>query len=109
MLVVRGLATQQSCRPIRLGECSDGEHRGCCPEKTGEFVRAKLKDSRIRILTHEKNQGVGGAVMTGYKAAIAEGKRPFSTNPSILFKMKNYSQKEIKKVVSIDKTHMKGP
>lgn len=45
----------------------------CCPEKTGEFVRAKLKDSRIRILTHEKNQGVGGAVMTGYKAAIAEG------------------------------------
>ncbi len=47
--------------------------------------------------------------MTGYKAAIAEGKRPFSTNPSILFKMKNYSQKEIKKVVSIDKTHMKGP
>ena len=81
----------------------------CCPEKTGEFVRAKLKDSRIRILTHEKNQGVGGAVMTGYKAAIAEGKRPFSTNPSILFKMKNYSQKEIKKVVSIDKTHMKGP
>ena len=45
----------------------------CCPEKTGEFVRAKLKDSRIRILTHEKNLGVGGAVMTGYKAAIAEG------------------------------------
>lgn len=44
-----------------------------CPEKTGEYVKAQIKDKRIRVLSHAENQGVGGAVITGYKAAIADG------------------------------------
>ena len=44
----------------------------CCPENTGDFVESNCKDPRIKVLRHVKNQGVGGAVMTGYIAAIAE-------------------------------------
>jgi dolichol-phosphate mannosyltransferase len=44
----------------------------CCPDKSGEYIKAHNKDPRVRILAHEKNEGVGGAVMTGYKAAIAD-------------------------------------
>lgn len=44
-----------------------------CPEKTGEFVKSQIKDKRIQVLSHAENQGVGGAVITGYKTAIADG------------------------------------
>ncbi len=43
-----------------------------CPEHTGDFVRANCTDSRVMIITHSKNQGVGGATMTGYKQALAD-------------------------------------
>ncbi|WP_426619702.1 glycosyltransferase family 2 protein [Pseudomonas rustica] len=42
----------------------------CCPDGTGDFVKNNCDDERVRILRHTDNQGVGGAVMTGYKAAI---------------------------------------
>ena len=44
-----------------------------CPEGSGNLVSAKAKDKRVKVLTHQENQGVGGAVITGYKAALAEG------------------------------------
>jgi len=44
-----------------------------CPERTGEHVRRECRDPRVRVLVHEANQGVGGATMTGYRAALAEG------------------------------------
>ncbi len=43
-----------------------------CPEGTGRFVEG-LRDPAVRVLFHAENQGVGGAVMTGYAAALAEG------------------------------------
>lgn len=43
-----------------------------CPENSGDFVKANSRDNRIKVLYHEKNQGVGGAVITGYKMAIEE-------------------------------------
>lgn len=45
----------------------------CCPVKSGDFVRERCQDARVRVEYHAQNQGVGGAVMTGYKAAIANG------------------------------------
>src|SRR3954454_12057543 len=36
-------------------------------------VERAAGDPRVRILRHEKNQGVGAAIVTGYKAAVAEG------------------------------------
>jgi glycosyltransferase involved in cell wall biosynthesis len=45
----------------------------CCPELSGEFVRSKYDDPRVRIICNQENQGVGGAVMAGYRAAAAAG------------------------------------
>jgi glycosyltransferase involved in cell wall biosynthesis len=45
----------------------------CCPEGSAEHVETHCKDSRVRVLRHEVNQGVGGAVMTGYRAAAEDG------------------------------------
>lgn len=42
-----------------------------CPEHSGDIAREIGKvDQRITVLTHEINQGVGGAVVTGYKKAL---------------------------------------
>jgi dolichol-phosphate mannosyltransferase len=45
----------------------------CCPDGSGKYVENLIDNSRVRVLYHEQNQGVGGAVMTGYRAAIADG------------------------------------
>ena len=44
-----------------------------CPEASGDFVEQSCRDARVCVLRHAQNQGVGGAVMTGYRAAIDEG------------------------------------
>jgi glycosyltransferase involved in cell wall biosynthesis len=44
-----------------------------CPDGTGEFVDEYIKNERVRVITHKLNQGVGGAVMSGYEAAIYDG------------------------------------
>ena len=41
-----------------------------CPEKSGD-IAADLHLDKVHIEYHEKNQGVGGAVITGFKKAIA--------------------------------------
>ncbi|MDF3838060.1 glycosyltransferase family 2 protein [Cupriavidus basilensis] len=45
----------------------------CCPEGSGDFVRNNCQDPRVVVLLNDVNLGVGGAVMTGYRAAIADG------------------------------------
>ena len=44
-----------------------------CPEGSGAHVEQHCTDPRVRVLRHEVNQGVGGAVMTGYRTALDEG------------------------------------
>jgi glycosyltransferase involved in cell wall biosynthesis len=44
-----------------------------CPEGSGALVSEKCKDKRVAVLTHSENQGVGGAVVTGYRAALEAG------------------------------------
>ena len=44
-----------------------------CPEESGKFVETNINDERVTVLYHSHNQGVGGAVMTGYSAAIQDG------------------------------------
>ena len=45
----------------------------CCPEGTGRFVQERCRDPDVVVLFHRENQGVGGAVMTGYRRALADG------------------------------------
>jgi dolichol-phosphate mannosyltransferase len=44
-----------------------------CPQSSGNFVVEHCKDPRVVVIFNEQNQGVGGAVMAGYKAAIEDG------------------------------------
>ncbi|WP_427184288.1 glycosyltransferase family 2 protein [Bordetella bronchialis] len=44
-----------------------------CPEGSGDYVRANCTDLRVSVLRHGENRGVGGAVMSGYRAAIDDG------------------------------------
>lgn len=44
-----------------------------CPDGSGRRVEAEVGDPRVRVLFHTTNQGVGGATMTGLRAAAAEG------------------------------------
>ncbi len=44
----------------------------CCPDQSGQFVESNCDDKRVVVIKHLVNQGVGGAVMTGYQAGIAD-------------------------------------
>lgn len=45
----------------------------CCPEGSGDFIAKNCTDARVVVLRNRANLGVGGAVMTGYRAAIEWG------------------------------------
>ncbi len=51
-----------------------------CPLKTGDLVEQSVQDSRVQILRHTSNLGVGGATLTGYRAAL-------NVNASIVVKL----------------------
>ena len=44
-----------------------------CPDGSGALVSAQCADARVCVLRHQRNLGVGGAVLTGYRHAIADG------------------------------------
>jgi len=44
-----------------------------CPDGSGDYIETTIRDPRVRVLRHAVNQGVGGAVMTGYRQAIEDG------------------------------------
>ena len=43
-----------------------------CPDLSGQTA-AKVRDKRISVIYHDRNMGVGGAVITGYRKAIEYG------------------------------------
>jgi len=44
-----------------------------CPENSGAFVEANATDRRVVVLYNPTNRGVGGAMITGYRRALADG------------------------------------
>ncbi len=46
----------------------------CCPENTGAIAEEMAqRDSRITVIRHAANRGVGGAVISGYRKALELG------------------------------------
>lgn len=43
-----------------------------CPDKSGNWVEKNCQDSRVCVIYNLENMGVGGAVKTGYRAALAD-------------------------------------
>ena len=41
----------------------------CCPEESGKFLEENCSDQRVEVIYHSINQGVGGAVVSGYSRA----------------------------------------
>ena len=44
-----------------------------CPDHSGRFIEKQCGDRRVRVICHRTNQGVGGATVTGFRAALEEG------------------------------------
>ena len=44
-----------------------------CPESTGDFVEKEHPQERLIVLRNPKNLGVGGAMVEGYRRALADG------------------------------------
>ena len=44
-----------------------------CPQSSGAIVQEHCSDPRVKVLLHPCNTGVGGAVLTGMRAALADG------------------------------------
>lgn len=44
-----------------------------CPEASGRMVAATCTDPRVTVLFNERNLGVGGAVLRGYRQALDDG------------------------------------
>ncbi len=44
-----------------------------CPDGSGRFIEGSNTDPRVRVLYNPENRGVGGAIVTAYKAAMADG------------------------------------
>ena len=41
-----------------------------CPDGSGKLVEREVKDPRVKVIFHGENQGVGGATVSGYRAAL---------------------------------------
>lgn len=44
-----------------------------CPENSGTWVKENCRDPRLTVVHHPENQGVGGAMVTGYRTALELG------------------------------------
>lgn len=44
-----------------------------CPDGSGDHIEKHCTDPRVVVLRNPRNLGVGGAVMTGYRAALQDG------------------------------------
>ncbi|MEO7478039.1 MAG: glycosyltransferase family 2 protein, partial [Lysobacteraceae bacterium] len=44
-----------------------------CPDDSGKLIQSQCTDPRVQVIFHEKNSGVGGAVISGYRHALDDG------------------------------------
>lgn len=44
-----------------------------CPDGSGNCVLSHCTDPRVTVIFHDRNKGVGGATITGYRRAVEDG------------------------------------
>ncbi len=73
-----------------------------CPEQSRLVVeKAAVEDARIRCLVHERNMGVGAAVVTGYKQALKDG-------ADVIVKLDGDGQMDPAKIVKLVEPILRG-
>lgn len=72
-----------------------------CPEGSGSYVQANSKDPRLQCLFHSENQGVGGAVVSGYRAAYASG-------ADVIVKLDGDGQMDPSQILSVARPVLEG-
>jgi dolichol-phosphate mannosyltransferase len=65
---ILGLLAEIGPEVARIFVVDDG-----CPDESGRVVAQGCRDPRVTVLTHERNRGVGAAMVTGYRAALDAG------------------------------------
>ena len=81
----------------------------CSPDNTTEIVkRCQQIDSRIVLVRHDRNQGVGGAVQTGYLLALEKGANVIVKMDSDGQMSPAYLQKLIDPIIAGDTDYTKG-
>lgn len=43
-----------------------------CPQKTGQYIQENYQNDKLEVIFHNENQGVGGAMITGFKKALLD-------------------------------------
>ena len=72
-----------------------------CPEKSGEYVKANVKDPRVEVVFLETNLGVGGAVKAGYSRALA-------LNAQVIVKIDGDGQMDTSRILDLAKPIIDG-
>ena len=93
--VLEGVRKQELIRNIIVVD-------DACPEHTGKQVAEQYdSDPRVTVLTHDVNQGVGGAMCTGYRYA-------FEQDADIVIKMDGDGQMDCRHIPAIVKPIIDG-
>ena len=93
--VLDGILSQELIRNIVVVD-------DVCPEHTGKLVAEHYSGNpKITVLTHDVNQGVGGAMCTGYRNA-------FECNADIVIKMDGDGQMDSKHIPAMIKPIIDG-
>ncbi len=79
-----------------------------CPESTGDFVLSNCNSERVKVIKHAKNKGVGGAVKTGYQAALIDGYQVLIKIDGDLQMDPNFLPKFIDPIIRGDADYTKG-
>jgi glycosyltransferase involved in cell wall biosynthesis len=66
-----------------------------CPEQSGKLVQDKVEDPRVTVLFNKTNQGVGGAMITGYKWVLA------NTDAEIVVKVDGDGQMDPRRIPAL--------
>jgi glycosyltransferase involved in cell wall biosynthesis len=65
-----------------------------CPEQSGIYAQARFPDPRLRLVVHSSNRGVGGAVCSGYRAAL-------ETHADIFVKLDGDDQMDVARIADL--------
>ena len=63
-----------------------------CPQKSGELVKETFKEPRVKVIFHDSNQGVGGAMITGYRHALE------NTDAAVILKIDGDGQMDTSRI-----------